>query len=100
MKQLATIDDIVSIKEDVVNVRDAMDSLLTRVMTLEYTVQDLQRLIDNLRNNIPSVPTFPVNCSISHSMVKSLLKSSAKFSSTLFCSSPYLILSVIVFSAL
>lgn len=50
MKQLATIDDVI-------NIKDAMDSLLTRVVTLEYTAQDLQRSIDILRNSIPSVPS-------------------------------------------
>ena len=55
MKQLATMDDIIDVK-------DAMDSLLNRIVALEYTVQDLQRSIDNLRNTMPSIPSTYISC--------------------------------------
>ena len=57
MKQLATM-------EDIINIKDAMDSLLTRVTALEYTVQDLQRLIDVLKWCIPSAPSTYVSTNV------------------------------------
>lgn len=54
MKQLATMDDITNLKEDLMDIKDSMDNLLTRVIALEYTAQDLQRLVDSIKVSPPT----------------------------------------------
>lgn len=64
MKQLATIDDINNLREDIEDIKDTMDNLLNRVIALEYTAQDLQRLIDTLKGSIPSAPSTYISTNV------------------------------------